>query len=184
MEDKNGRWITLENGTHIFVKKNESVSDAITRLQTDTKHAYQDFAKKPFPKGKDYDFIELNNINFEKITRKEMIDLLNSYKKGESIISRDDVFAIEYNDGKQVIIDEQNDEWPKLTNIKNVIYSHENGYMFTGKDISIVNYKDLYDNWDSDDYRVEFDSDLEKMKKEEDDYKNLSAFEYGKKYSK
>lgn len=36
-QDEDGRWITLDNGQHVFVKEGESVGDAIQRLKPDGK---------------------------------------------------------------------------------------------------------------------------------------------------
>lgn len=33
MDNENGRWVTLDNGTHLFIKKGQTVDDAISKLK-------------------------------------------------------------------------------------------------------------------------------------------------------
>lgn len=132
---------------------------------------YKEFAEKKLPSGKDYDSIEIGKVNFEKYSKASLLEIIKDYKSGVSQMTRDETIFIEYKDGTTKYIESEEDIG-KLTNIKSIIWSNENGYGFTG-DVEIVNYNEIFDDWGGDDYRVELKSDIPSlMKQSEKDNQN------------
>lgn len=97
IKDKEGHWVTLENGTHVFIGKGETLDDAIAKLKNNPEKPKE--KKEPIDwrkhENKDWDEIEKNNKkNSANAKSKDRKD-----KYGNPLVS-DDVFKVGYEAGK------------------------------------------------------------------------------------
>lgn len=75
-EKQNGHWITLENGAHLFIKKGQTIEDALDKLDDEEqkdyevmsareygeKYSVKEYSKKPNEhKAKQFEIIQKNN---------------------------------------------------------------------------------------------------------------------------
>ena len=70
MEDKNGKWVTMPNGAHVFIKKGQSIDDAFdtTRLSSDK----SDTPEKRFEEYENKRLVHLSADDYYRIVAHEL----------------------------------------------------------------------------------------------------------------
>lgn len=209
-----GRWVTLDNGVHLFIKKGQTLDDAIEKLETGTsneegKKKIFDEATKKVKERKE--LIEKNekDPNVIKFSNKdEFIREFN--KKYGTNYEFDGNDAVDEN-GKDILnlgdgINKEDLEKQLLkrrseNNVAKMRQHHQN--IREGKekieDEDYKGYSISHNFYGNGEYSVQFEGDdilfdsaedakafidRETNTEEKDDYRNLSAEEYGQKYGK
>lgn len=149
-EQQDGRWVTLDNGVHLFIKKGQTLDDAIEKL---------DAAKKD--RDEVYNAV---NKSVEKLNKKA------EETKKQSGTEKLDQHVKNVKEGKEKIEDE---DYKGYSISHNFYGNGEYSVQFEGDDI-------LFDTEED----AKAFIDRETNTNEKDDYKSLSAAEYGKKYGK
>lgn len=110
-----------------------------------------------FLQGKAGSITMENGEIIERYTQKEMVSILKDFKDN-GVMWEDDSIDIMYKDGTYKGYRGGDDTSKmKLSNIDTVIYTNDNTQGFSGKNIKIENYREIYDNWgDDDDWRLDF----------------------------
>lgn len=98
-----------------------------------------------------------NGDILERYTQKEMLSILRDLKDN-SVMDDDIAIDIMYKDGTYKGYRGGDDTSKmKLSNIDTVIYNNDATQGFSGKNIKIENYREIYENWgDDDDWRIDF----------------------------
>lgn len=173
------------NGKTIYVRKGETVDEAINRQMG--KEMQQHFSEinekiKNFMSADNYARSEdygLDNTHLEKDTMQNMKSFLNDFNLGYNEATDDDHIYILYKNGNVVFGDEILSEGKKikLSNIDSVIYDNGSTIMFAGKHIDVFNvrerlpykskgyesYRSIKDRYDDDDdIRVDFTKIIKK----------------------
>ena len=106
------------------------------------------------------DYITMDNGQvIERYTQKEMLSLLRDFKDN-GVMFDDDAVDIMYKDGTYKGYRGGDDTSKmKLSNIDTIIYANGSTDGFSGKNIKIENYREIYDNWgEDDDWRLDFET--------------------------
>lgn len=97
-----------------------------------------------------------NGDIIERYTQKEMVSYLKDFKENGSMWE-DDAVDIMYKDGTYKGYRGGDDTSKmKLSNIDTIIYGNGSTVAFSGKNVKIENYREKYENWGDDDWRVDF----------------------------
>lgn len=173
-EQQDGRWVTLDNGVHLFIKKGQTLDDAIEKLESEKSEKKTDAKKwaENFQKN-------LNKTDEQK--KKEQEKTINDAKEywekvaSTSKLEKDREYAKKQLDNFVDSVDRET----KPENYKGYDIEKDS----TGDGNFSVKFKGVEVIFDSKDEAKAF-IDRKTDTTEQNDYKNLSAREYGEKYGK
>ncbi len=170
-----GRWVTLDNGVHLFIKKGQTLDDAIEKLdtgksekKTDAKKWAENFQKNLNKTDEQKKKEQEKTITDTKEYWEKEASTSKSEKDREYAKKQLDKFAKNVKEGKEKIEDEDYKGY-KITHHSTGDYSVES----QGFDV-------LFGSKEAAKAFIDSETDTE----EKNDYRNLSAAEYGKKYGK
>ena len=103
--------------------------------------------------------IEMENGQIlERYSMKDMKNLVLREVKDAGVMYSDMAVSILYDDGTVKFYGEGDDtDKMRLTGIRGVIYDNAMTTAYAGSGVKIENYYELYDNWDDDDWRMDFE---------------------------
>lgn len=135
---------------------------ASSASDTEAKKLQQHFEKEnarieAFLQSRDGSITMENGDIIERYTQKEMLTILRDFKD-YGVMDDDMAIDIMYKDGTYKGYRGGDDTSKmKLSNIDTIIYTNDATQGFSGKNIKIENYREIYENWgNDDDWRVDF----------------------------